>query len=160
MSGHPDLPRLDYLPEADRREVLRHLHVCAACRRQAIADDPSRVFALLAAREVPRGVLERVSSGVAEAVRRGETASTHLRPRRLRATAAWAAAAALAAALLLPLAGDFARPGPKGVAAVLAPAAVPRAGAEVVSPPGQAQVVNLTVGETQLVMIFDPRIDL
>jgi hypothetical protein len=160
MNGHPNLLRLDEVTEAGRREALEHVRGCAACRRAVVAGDPTRVFTLLAVRPVPRDVLDRVSIGVAAAVRGGGSVPSRLpSARRTRIAAAWAAAA-LAVVLLLPLGGGSPGSVPKGETAVLAPPEIPRAGVEVVSPPGQPQVVDLTVGETQLVMIFDPRIDL
>jgi len=38
--------------------------------------------------------------------------------------------------------------------------ALPAAGVELLSSPGAARVVDLTVGETQVVMIFDEGLDL
>jgi hypothetical protein len=161
VNEHPDLRRLDDLPEAGRLAALEHLRVCAACRRAAVADDPARVFALLAVRPIPEEVLDRVVAGVSAAVREGgRNSNLPFWPRRTKVVSAWAAAAALAAILLLPLAGRAPWPGQGGEEAVLAPAAVSRGGAEIVSSPGATQVVNLTVGDTQLVMIFDPRLEL
>jgi hypothetical protein len=160
VTGHPDPLRIDVLPEAERREALEHLRRCEACRRAAMAGDPTRLFSLLAARPLPRNVLDRVATGVSAAVRGGEFVPVHLPSPRVRMVSAWAAAALLAAALLLPMAGGERRPGHEDATAVLAPAALPRAGVQVVSSPGVSQVVDLTVGETQLVMIFDPGLDL
>jgi hypothetical protein len=162
VSAHPDLRRLDDLPESERKTALAHLGVCSACRRAAVAEDPTRVFSILAARQVPEEVLERVSRGVA-AVLRGDPGAPSLafRPRRARIVSAWAAAAALAAALLLPLASRSPLPeGRDNGTASLARAPMPRPEPSGAPRTGEPEMVNLAVGDTEIMMIFDPRIDL
>jgi hypothetical protein len=156
--AHPRL--LDGPAGVGREEALEHLRRCEACRREATAEDPTRLFALLGARPVPRRILDEVSGRVAAAVRRVEAVRPAFPSARVRMASAWAGAAALAVALLLPLAGGPGRRSSADAAAVLAPASAPRAGVQVVSSPGVSQVVDLTVGETQLVMIFDAGLDL
>ena len=156
----PHSPLLDGLADAEREHALEHLGECEACQRETAAGDPTRLFALLATRPVPQAILDEVSGRVAAAVRGEEAVRVRLPSPRLRTASAWAAAAALAAALLLPLAGGPGRTAPEDPAVAFAPAATPRAGVQVVSSPGVSQVVDLTVGETQLVMIFDPGLDL
>jgi ferric-dicitrate binding protein FerR (iron transport regulator) len=156
--GHPRLG--DGLAGAEREEAIEHLRRCEACRTEAASEDPARIFALLAARPIPQEILEQVSTRVAAAVRGAEALRPPVPSRRLRMASAWAAAAALAVALLLPLGGGTGRPSSDDTAAIFAPAASPRAGVQVVSSPGVSQVVDLTVGETQLVMIFDAGLDL
>ncbi len=160
MNGHPDPLGLDALEEGERREAIEHLGRCEACRKKALAGDASRLFALLAASPVPRDILDRVSSGVAAAIR-GEAPVPRRAPSyRVRTASAWAAAAVLAAAILLPLAGRPGQPGPERASAAPSREQVPRAGVQLVASPGAIQTVDLTVGETQLVMIFDPRLEL
>jgi anti-sigma factor RsiW len=160
VNGHPDPHGIAELEEGKRREALEHLGGCEACRKEAVAGDASRLFALLAARPVPLEILDQVSGGVAAAIR-GETSVPRPLPSsRFRTASAWAAAAVLAAALLLPLAGRLGQPGPERAAAAPAGASVPRAGVQLVASPGAIQTVDLTVGETQIVMIFDPRLEL
>lgn len=160
MTGHPDSRALDALSGSERLAALEHLGECAACRREVAAEDPTRLFALLATRAVPAQALDRVSSGVAVAIREGRAPTFRPSPRRLLAASAWAAAAALAAALLVPSGGGAGRTVVAGDVAALVPRKATRAGIEVVASPGVPQVVDLTVGETQIVMIFDPRIEL
>ena len=160
MNGHPDPLRIDDLDEGERREALEHLGRCGACRKEALAGEASRLFALLAARPVPLDILDQVSVGVAAALRGGTPVSRRVPSSRFRTASAWAAAATLAAALLVPLAGRLEQPGPDRAAAIPTGAAVPRAGVQLVASPGPIQTVDLTVGETQLVMIFDPRLEL
>ncbi len=159
MSGHPDLRSIDGLDGAARREALEHAGGCAACRRAILADDPTQLFALLSTRPLPQDLLDDVSAGVAAAMR-GEASLPRRAPTaRVRTASAWAAAAVLAAALLVPLAGRIASRAPEAEA-VLATAPPPRAGVQVIESPSAIQAVDLTVGETQLVMIFDPRLEL
>ena len=118
-------------------------------------DDPTAIFARLREVEIPAELLASVSDGVAAAL--DEEA-----PRRLwlRPTAAWAAAAALAAAALLVPA--WREPGPAAPVATARSQAVqtPRAGITSLRTPGPAQVLDLTVGDTQVVMIFDAELKL
>jgi len=160
VNGHPDPLGIDDLDEGERREALEHLGRCEACRKEALAGDASRLFALLAARPVQLDVLDQVSAGVAAAIRGESFAPRRVRSSRFRTASAWAAAATLAAALLVPLAGRLQQPGRDRAAAAPAAAPVPRAGVQLVASPGPIQTVDLTVGETQLVMIFDPRLEL
>jgi hypothetical protein len=158
VSGHPDLdglldPRVP-LPEPARTESLRHVSTCAACRARLAAEDPSRLFSLLALGAPPPAVLERLSRGVGEAV-----AAPAESDRRRRVAAVLAAS--LAAAALL--GGVLWRQSPGGTE-------VARSAA---SPPGPAipatveadasaaaHVIDLSIGDTQLIMIFDEGLDL
>lgn len=120
-------------------------------------DDPTAIFARLRDVEIPPELLASVSQGVSAALDREVPRPTWIRP-----AVAWAAAAALAIAVLVPAA---LRPHPQAppVVAVAAPAAAPvtpRAGIESLRTPGSAQVLDLTVGDTQVVMIFDAELKL
>ena len=120
-------------------------------------DDPTTIFARLRDVEIPPELLASVSQEVSAALDREVPQRTWIRP-----AVAWAAAAALALAVLVPAA---LRPHPTAppVVAVAAPAAAPetpRAGIESLRTPGPAQVLDLTVGDTQVVMIFDAELAL
>jgi hypothetical protein len=116
-------------------------------------EDPTAIFARLREVEIPAELLAAVSDGVSRALE-------HEAPRRawLRPAAAWAAAAALAAAVLVPA---WREPRPVAPLAAVAPHAEPaRAGISSLRTPGPAQVLDLTVGDTQVVMIFDAELAL
>jgi len=119
-------------------------------------DDPTAIFARLREVEMPADLLAAVSEGVSQAL-------DHEVPRRawLRPAVAWAAAAALAIAVLVPAA---LQPHPVAPPVAVVPAAgtagLPRAGVSSLRTPGPAQVLDLTVGDTQVVMIFDAELKL
>jgi hypothetical protein len=117
-------------------------------------DDPTAIFARLRDVEIPADLLEGLSRDVALALDREVPERTWLRP-----AAAWAAAAALAGALLIPAA---LQPRPIAPVAARTPQAAeaPRAGISSLRTPGPAQVLDLTVGDTQVVMIFDAELAL
>jgi len=167
MSEHPDLRSLleeGSTNEASRLELLVHLRGCAHCREVLAGAEPERQFGLLRLEPIPDGILERVSDGVS-----AELAREERRPSG-RHRLAWGA---LAASLLLAgMLGTYLWPGrdeaPLPDAATnridrLEPApvepAVPASMIKVHSP-GDADVVKVTVGDTELVMIFDEALDL
>ena len=125
-------------------------------KRDGFEDDPTSIFARLREIEIPAELLNAVSQGVSDAL-------DHDVPRRswTRPAVAWAAAAALAIAVLVPAAFQP-RPVAPAVAVVPAPtaASLPRAGMSSLRTPGPAQVLDLTVGDTQVVMIFDAELKL
>lgn len=162
MSAHPD-PRvlLDERGGPDgpeRRRLLEHVAGCGACRERLTAHDPAALFALLALSAPPPGALERLGREVERAVE-------HSAPRRSRTRRAWTAlAASLAAALLLGSLLWRSAPAPHGppraaLEADTARSEAPRATIEISSPP-TAQLIDLSIGDTQLIMIFDERLDL
>jgi hypothetical protein len=117
-------------------------------------DDPTAIFARLRDVEIPAELLAAVSVGVSEALDRPVPRHGWLRP-----AAAWAAAAALAAAVLVPAWREPRSLTP--VATVVPQVAEPaRAGITSLRTPGPAQVLDLTVGDTQVVMIFDAELSL
>ena len=148
-SGLPE--RLDRAAGLEREELLDHVRICVRCRASLAEDDPSRLFALLARHAVPSRIVEGVSEGVREAI--GSSA---------RSAAGGSYAAAWAAALLLAaIAGwRLVSPVPVPVASKLAGPPRDRAEVDVLSSPGSAQVVDLAVGDAQIVMIFDEGLDL
>lgn len=155
MRDHPigALERFDALGPEARRAVLRHVGGCTACRGRLVAADPARIFALLSADELPAEALERLERRVREGI---DDAKKPAGRRWIAQAASLAASVLLAAAFLGYL---WRTPAPLQAAAE--PAAEPPAGEIfLISSPGEAQVVDLTVGETQVVMIFDEALDL
>jgi len=153
VNAHPEPSAWASLDTRDRRErraLLAHAARCAACRGQLVAGDPAKIFALLAAHPMPEEILEEVSAGVRGAPSRAPRTG-------LRAAAAWAAAAVLVGALALVLREPGTALGPPPDVAALA---VPAGGLRLLRPPSAARVVDLTVGQTQVVMIFDEGLDL
>jgi hypothetical protein len=152
MIVHPEPSRLSRATGEERRALLEHFHRCRPCRSRLVElEGAEALFALLALDEVPAWTLSAVSAGIA---------SDLSRPPRLRwgAASSWAASLLLGAALV---AGFLARPPmPKPDETFSTPARGLRAGVAVLSSPGEARVVDLTVGETQVVMIFDSGLDL
>lgn len=147
----------------ERRRVVAHLRRCATCRAEVAAEDPTKLFAVLGAEPVPPHVLERLQSSVTTAI------EPDPRPVRVRWTAGLAAAAALVAVLYG--AGQLRRPGSAGPFEPVAPKVVQAlpvmpamelsAGFELQESAGEeARVVDLAVGDVQLVMIFDRELDL
>ena len=159
MSEHPRIDRLDETAGNERVAMLDHVLRCPSCRAAVADRDPAGLFALLALRPLPGKILDEVSLGVRAGILRARPGAVSFREDLAGRVAPWAAALLLAAALGTAF---IQRPGPPAAApppsASLAavPAPLPaRAEVEVLSSPGQAQVVDLTVGETQIVMIFD-----
>ena len=159
MSEHPRIDRLDETTGDARASMLDHLLGCSSCRASLAGRDPAGLFALLSRRPLPGGILDEVSLGVRAGILEARPGAASFRDDLARRVAPWAAAVLLAAGLGTAF---VKRPGPPtapplpsaSLAAV--PALLPaRAEVEVLSSPGQAQVVDLTVGETQVVMIFD-----
>jgi len=123
------------------------------------------MFALLAREPIPDTVLEKVSAGVAATIRE-ETERSEARQARAWPVAAGLVAATLVlAALLMPWLGPGTTPEKVAPALVRSgddptlPASY-GLGVEVLSTDGAVQVVDVTVGETQVVMIFDEGLDL
>lgn len=139
--------------------MVSHLRSCGACRARLADHDPTAIFALLALEPVPAGLLERVSAGVFAATHPADGSPAEVFADRGFPRAA-AVAAAVVLAALLGTVSLRTRPGsPAGPAESVAVAA-PRAGVAVLATPGTPQVVDLTVGDTQVVMIFDSRMAL
>jgi hypothetical protein len=151
---HPVPPSDWDLATGDERDAwLGHIAACPRCRDTWIAEDASRIFALLpdqpAVDEAAEQLaLDRLSAGIHRTIRTGRTAGRWYR---------LAAAAALAAALLAPSAAWLFRDRP---AVPVIAASYPLADVEVLFTPGEAQIIDLSVGDTQVVMIFDSRIEL
>jgi hypothetical protein len=163
MIEHPDLSSrtsLDGLSEHERRALLGHVSACPRCREALAGDDPSRLLALLALASPPQEAMERLSARVAGGVDR---LGASRRGRGAGFVASIAATLLLAAILggyLVrqgPPAPPAARPVANGWSAAAEPAP---GGVELISSPGEAQVVELSIGGTQVVMIFDEALDI
>jgi hypothetical protein len=167
MSAHPDpalFERLDFLAADARSDLLGHAANCVSCRERLLAKDPSRLFALLAVAPLPGEALARLGSGLDAELDR--IAPPRRGPRRLRAAASLAASLILAGFLGLYM---VLSPGPAPVlvavpanssAMLASERRVPADGVQLLSSPGEAQVLELTIGETQVTMIFDEALDI
>lgn len=163
MTAHPSsetLSRLDGLPPDRRLEILRHVTTCSACRAEWAASDPTRLFAMLSTREVPEDLLDSVSEGVLAAIDSDSAAES--RPAgtgKLRAVAAVAAGVLFALGIV-----QFTGEVPETVSPVQPVADLieiaPGASVALLDTPGEARVIDLTMGETRVVMIFDQELDL
>jgi len=165
--SHPDLRSfLDdaELPAVERSGLLEHLQSCPLCRAEVAATDPTRLFTLLGDPPVPAELLERVSTGAAAAI---------AVERQRRTIRPWAMGAVAASLLVAGLFGAYLsnRPGveppaPLPVKSVLsepktaADASLPAGMIEVLESPGDADVVEMSVGDVQVVMIFDEALEI
>jgi hypothetical protein len=177
MSAHPDAGRLSTLDElsgSERDSLLAHVAGCRACRSVLVADNPSRIFSLLAGDPVPADALESLSSRVSAALDSEE------KERRSAPAGHWRGVAGLAASVLVaigfgallttrdlpaPRASSTAQP--VGLAELRDPGEPATdawhtqvGGIEVLDSRGRAQVLDLSVGQTQVVMIFDEELDI
>jgi len=151
---HPAPPGdWDLATGEERSSWLVHLAACPACRDSWIAGDASRIFSLLA--DQPAGdeageqiVLDRLSANIRRSIRTDRPSGLWFR---------LAAAAVLAGALLAPSAAWLFR---ERTVAPVTTASYPLADVEVLFTPGDAQIIDMSVGDTQVVMIFDSRIEL
>lgn len=147
-SFHPPYPE-----EGDGREAralwAAHLEGCAACRARAAATDPTRLFALLGRRPLPLSALDEVSAAVSAAVsREAPEPAGRLLAVRIAATAA---------AAILAVAGTILSIAPeRRASSTAAPPA--RAHVTVLDAESDTRVVDLTLGDTQVVMIYDARV--
>jgi hypothetical protein len=172
VSGHLEqrqLSAFDQLDAATRRPLLEHARGCSACRKRLLAADPARLFALLGLDPIPEHALARLSARV-DAVLDEQPGPARRRVRR-RAIAFGSMAASL---LLAGIFGGYLLDRDlRDPAVAAAPLALPEvawmeplgqappvAGMQLVSSPGEAQVVDLNIGETQVLMIFDEALDL
>jgi len=146
VSAHLDPAAFDALEGAARRLAVDHLRGCAACRAAAAAHDPTILFALLDRTAIPAHVLDEVSAGV---LRRVESEPAAGRVRRL------AAAAMLALALLCgwEMGQPPAPPAAPAIAGIKH--GLPRAAVDVRPADAVSGVVDISVGETQVVMVYN-----
>jgi anti-sigma factor RsiW len=168
VSAHVDLrPLIDGvdLPAAERREVLAHLQGCAACRAELAGRDASLLFSVLALEPVPAEVLERVSERAAGAIAHEQRRSSTRR--------AWAWGSLAASILVAALGGAYFWSGKsphapppiraRATEAIRAPApeaAMPAGMIELLESPGDADVVEMSIGDVEVVMIFDEAMEI
>jgi anti-sigma factor RsiW len=152
------LARFDNLSAQERQEVLAHTQGCADCRRRLAEADRSYLFAALGAEAIPSAALDRLSARINDEIDRLEEVS---RPGR------WPAWWSIAASLLLgAIIGGFLLVQPDAPAvrrsrlSDLPGPDEPISAIEVLSSPSEAQVFDLTVGDTEIVMIFDEELDI
>ena len=143
-----------------RAAWLAHLDTCDACAGAWDADDPTRMFRVLRDEPVPAAILEAVSEHVSLAIESGRFSD---RRRRARAWMANAAAVVLGAALgwtaFRSPGGGTARPATVATAGG-AGAVDEHADVRLTSSTEGVQVVDLTVGDRLVVLIFDERMQL
>ena len=162
MHDHPELRELlaDELTTSRREPLLRHLQGCARCRAGLAAEDPSRLFALLALEPIPENLLDNLSERVAEGIAEPAAAPAG-RSRRIGWTSI-AASLLLAGAFstyLLDRDGNGTEPTSVPVAAVAEERKAEQA-FELISSRGTAELIDLSVGGERVVMIFDEELDL
>jgi len=163
MDGHPDrqvLSGFDALGEVGRDEILRHVASCASCRAIWAEADPARLFALLGTESLPGAALDRLTARINDDID-DLAAEPAALARRGFGWASMAASFLLAAAI-----GGYLISRPDTGIATAAPVATVAqedefAGSRIeVMTPANADVYDLTVGDTQIVMIFDERLDI
>jgi len=134
--------------------MLEHLRTCAACQRSIAAHDPSALFGLLALAPLPPSLLEGLSTTVAR--RAGSDRPAY---GALVGPAVWPRRAAAAAIFVLTILSGYATLTRRPVATP-PPLFSRRADVEVDSGQGVSQVIDLTVGETQIVMVYNGDLNL
>jgi len=152
----------DALADDQRGAALDHLRECAVCRAAWLAEDGSRVFALLARVPFPEDRLERLSERV-DAALDGLEARVPAQRGVFRVTSI--AASLLLAVALGAVLWNHELPANRVAGldpiSVLPPFEEDVAGIRLVaSPGGEAQVLDLSIGGTQILMIFDESIKL
>jgi hypothetical protein len=155
VSAHVDLALLSSSSGTTRRAMLAHLAQCASCRSRAAEQDPSVLFSLLALAPVPEATLDGLSVEVARLAGRDRSPYG-----ALAGAATWPRRAAAAAAVVLTLLLGYAMLREPPAAPPALSMARPRADVDVESGRGVSQVIDLTVGETQLVMVYNGNLKL
>jgi len=176
LRGHLDPAQArawEELTGDDRMVHLRHVRECPSCRALLASDCPEALFGMLALEPLPAAALQSLSSNVQRAIEDERPAGTGIRR--------WLQVAGLAASLLIAgwLGAYLTRTEPEPIREAPAVARqpvvkpedwkqihqqidrmVPAEGIELVSSPSSAQVVDFTVGDTRVVMIFDQELDI
>jgi len=154
------------LPGDARDVALAHLRDCGACRAAWIADEPSRVFALLSTVKIPEGRLEQLSERVAAEIDPGRARASKISgPARLYGAASIAASLLLAAVLGAVL---WTRELPSEPivrleeVGTLLPLPLESMDTRLVALPqnDDSSWFDLNIGETQVLLIFDESIEL
>jgi len=155
VNAHVDPIRWESASGRQREEMLSHLAACASCQRAVAAHDPSAIFALLALAPLPASLLDDVSTAVA---RRAGTDQPSFGA--LAEPALWPRRAAAAAIVVLTLLSGYATLSKRPSLAPPVSLSQRRADVEVESGRGVSQVIDLTVGETQIVMVYNGDLNL
>jgi hypothetical protein len=155
VSAHVDPVLLAGSSGPERRRLLTHLRECPACRSAAAAHDPSLLFGLLALKPLPPVLLDDVSRSVARRVGSDRPAFG-----AIAEAASWPRRVAAAAVLALTLLSGFATLRERPAAPQPPALSSRRADVEVDSDRGVSQVIDLTVGETQIVMVYNGELKL
>jgi len=158
VSAHLDPQSLGSATGELRRVMLDHLRDCPICRAAVAAEDPVALFALLAEKRVPQRILDEVSAHVTRraGLDRGSIGAilSSIPSTRLRLAAAVVAGIALVGVAttlrenptISPVAS--ATPAPRTAIAK-------RADVNVHPDRAVSQVVDFTVGDTQVVMVYN-----
>jgi hypothetical protein len=155
-----EIAGFDALADERRDAALDHLRECGVCRTAWLADDESRVFSLLAraplAEEKLAQLSDRLDAAIDELQPRGPV-------RRGVFRVASIAASLLLAAVLGVVMWNHELPARIATVEDIAPLPFDEeiAGIRLVTTPGgEAQVLDLSIGGTQILMIFDESIEL
>lgn len=135
--------------------MQEHLLACPPCRRAVVHHDPSALFGLLALEPLPPILLQELSRTIAR--RAGSE-----RPSfgAFAAAATWPRRAAAAAMFALTLLCGYATLHDRSAGPAPPVLSSRRADVEVDSGRGVSQVIDLTVGETQIVMVYNGELQL
>jgi len=151
----------DALTGDRRMAALEHLSGCSTCRVACLADNQASVFALLARVTVPEEKLEQLSARI-EAALDGVAPGVQVRRSPFHRIAS-IAASLLLAVVLGAVMWNHEAPQPVASFAEIEALGVDEdvPGIRLVATPGeQPQVLDLSIGGTQILMIFDESIEL
>jgi hypothetical protein len=155
MSAHVDPIVWAASSGRERSAMLAHLRACSSCQRSVAAHDPSALFGLLALAPLPPALLDDLSAAVARQA--GNDRPSYV---VLADPAVWPRRAAAAAVLVLTLLSGYATLFERSEVTPPLSLSSRRADVEVESSRGVSQVIDLTVGETQIVMVYNGDLNL
>ena len=135
--------------------MLEHLRACPPCQRAVAGQDPSMLFGLLALAPLSPALLDDLSRTIAR--RAGSDRPPY---GALAEPATWPRRAAAAAMFALTLLSGYATLYERSAAPTPLALSSRRADVEVDSGRGVSQVIDLTVGETQIVMVYNGELKL
>jgi len=150
VSAHVDPLQLASASGPSRRAMLAHLKECSPCRNRAAAHDPAILFGLLAFTPLPEPLLTALSEEVARRAGRDRSPLS-----AIAGAVGWPRRVAAAAVVALTLLSGYATLREKTAAPPEVARSQPRADVEVKEGAGVSQVIDLTVGETQIVMVYN-----